>query len=832
MAEQTQHSGCLPQRALAVALLLLSLAAALATVPGCRGCRDSSDSDTAEKDRKKTGEEATKPDFQVGQLQTLPADDSLIRNFVKPGHAVTAWIPAIANNFNSRADLETAVTDDSGRPLPVGDTKYHLVMSRPAVLPKGQVKYLESTFFVPGESLPEGFTVFLQHRLKPERGGRVVHEAGEPTRRLAPYQYLFVVLSANPNLYGYLKQIESVRPAFDELRDEQPQVVYYHVILPTVDQRVPLPSHPLAWTTIAYVLWDGMLAGQMTPDQQQAMVDWLHWGGQLIISGPDSLEQLVGSFLDPYLPAESESAIRLGPDAFEPINATWSLRRSKTGERLTLNVEESSPVVGVQFSKRPGATYLGGTGELVAERRVGRGRVVVTAFSLTGPDVVNWRCYDSFFNNCLLRRPPRLFTANRFGAPQSNWDGFPARRRDPLFVTTTRFFSRDVGHYEATLPGQTPESPDDWHLDGCSPNNVGGLSGWNDRSGVASEAHLALRDAAGISIPTAGFVFAVLIIYLIILVPVNWGVFRLLGHVEWAWAAAPAIAIIGAVVVIRLAQLDIGFVSSRTELAVLEMHGGYSRAHLTRYTALYSSLSSPYEFLFEDASAMARPFPPTDSPDQLWPVESRRDRGVHLSGFQVDSNTTGFVHSEQMLDLGNSVQLTGEDSEQWQVENLTSLDMHSVGLLYRAADGQVLTCWIDRLLANSAAEVRWNPSPDGAAWIEAWSRPTTSGVDGQRRHVNLKELTFLAARGIRLRPGDVRLVGWTDANFPGLTITPGASQSRTHTLVLVHLRYGPLPSPRPDTNLLVDVQDADPVTDEENDGLNLFPDGTDNQDLR
>ena len=59
---------------------------------------------------------------------------------------------------------------------------------------------------------------------------------------------------------------------------------------------------------------------------------------------------------------------------------------------------------------------------------------------------------------------------------------------------------------------------------------------------------------------------------------------------------------------IRLAQLDIGFARSRTEIALLEVQGGYDKAHLTRYTAVYTSLSSSYRLAFAHHSALALPF--------------------------------------------------------------------------------------------------------------------------------------------------------------------------------------------------------------------------------
>ena len=110
----------------------------------------------------------------------------------------------------------------------------------------------------------------------------------------------------------------------------------------------------------------------------------------------------------------------------------------------------------------------------------------------------------------------------------------------------------------------------------------------------------------------------VVAIYLFVLVPVNWCFFRVLGRTEWAWAAVPVVAVVCAVVVVRLAELNIGFARSRTEIGVLEMQGGFSRGHLTRYTALYSSLSSSYELSFDDESALAQPFAKSNEEPNLF----------------------------------------------------------------------------------------------------------------------------------------------------------------------------------------------------------------------
>ena len=61
----------------------------------------------------------------------------------------------------------------------------------------------------------------------------------------------------------------------------------------------------------------------------------------------------------------------------------------------------------------------------------------------------------------------------------------------------------------------------------------------------------------------------------------------------------------------------------------------------------------------------------------------------------------------------------------------------------------------------------------------------------------------------------MRFIGWIKGTISGLEITPKISQIRGVTLVLGHLKYGPIPIPQPDKNLLADVTvspspDSDP----------------------
>ena len=75
-------------------------------------------------------------------------------------------------------------------------------------------------------------------------------------------------------------------------------------------------------------------------------------------------------------------------------------------------------------------------------------------------------------------------------------------------------------------------------------------------------------------------------LYLLAIVPINWLVFRIAGRVEWAWIAVPFIAGTWGLLVIWLAQLDIGFARAETEVAVLELQNDFSRSSDALHGAL------------------------------------------------------------------------------------------------------------------------------------------------------------------------------------------------------------------------------------------------------
>lgn len=802
----------LPSRPGAAALLLLLGGLTLIAVSGCSGCTSGSQ---AKKDKDKEKEqEKPKEDFDVQRLRVLPNDaTSAIHNAVKPNHYTSVTQRITANNYDYSARIDSASVNRNGRPVRIKATPYMMLSGRPAPLPKGQTKNFEMTYFIP--AMDESRASWLHARLRSRRGARELAEGMQPTTTMPAYQYYLTILAAQPNRYLAYKRLDSVMPPGNEF-DARDDIVYYRVVIPKVDRGAPLPSQTLAWTSTAVLMWDEMDPTALTPGQQDSLLDWLHFGGQLIISGPASMDLLKGSFLEPYLPVEKVETVELKQSDFDKINAYWSLTNRKKNEKASIDIEK--PLVGVKLKPKGSGVELPETGGLAYERQIGRGRIVVTGFSLKDRKILNWGSFDGFFHNCLLRRPARQFVDAAEGVVMT-YLRYGANSEDARLVSAFRLFARDVSSVKQGQPLSVQQRQDNrrikgdtWRFGGFSSWDLSGVGGWNDESGAAMEARSALKEAAGISIPPADFVFKVVVVYLLFLVPINWIVFRLMGRVELAWVAAPVIAIIGSIAVVKLAQLDIGFARSRTEAAVLELHAGHNRGHLTRYSALYTSLSTTYDFLYEDQTAQAQPFPSDLSyepgiHDKIYTVSFLREKQVTLSGFTVPSNSTGMVHSEQMFSLQGPIRVKGDAKQGFQLENNSELTLQDVMVLRALENGQVEVAMLPKAQAKTAQSLSFEPHTEGSLTRKWSDSPIMGAGNAPAGEVSLAGLALLAVEVLELAPGEMRLVGWTSEELKGTKIRPAASQSLLRTLVLVHLTPPRLPPIRRDRNLHAEVAD-------------------------
>lgn len=810
------------------ALLLLSLL--VLTTAGCRGCQSqpSADEDgqkTEEELKKLAEEKKKKKDLEIGPLlpllgQELSEDESADlqpKIVVKPGH----WTPTVqkmqANYDDFVGHASTMLVDDNKQPTTLRDTRFTFQSTRPVVLAKGREKMVEGQLFVPEHDAGE----FVRSRLINRNSGAQVHQADPSLVKIPSYQYLLVVLAKEPSRYGFLKVTDTVRAEWEEEYDEASQI-HYRVVLADATDRIILSPNLFSWTSIAYLVWDEVDATQLSPEQQQAFVDWLHWGGRLIINGPDSLDTLRGSFLDEYLPAEGAGVRNISADDLRGWSNYWSKR---TNGKPLPPFAPDRPLSGVKLAPREDAREVAGGGGLFYERNVGRGSIVVSAMQLTQRELVNWPGYDSFLNAALLGRPRRRFSEGAYGGMCIDWFDLREQRLDAHLTTGLRLFTRDAGslaNVHKVKPTNTAPfaAPSAELIDRV--DRPGGMASWNEFGPVSSAAREVLVEAAGVEMPGAGFILGCLAMYLVVLVPLNWMVFHALGRVEWAWFAAPVIAVLGTLAIVRLAQLDIGFVRSQTEIALLELQEDLPRGLLSRYTAFYSSLSTTYDVTFDQANTVATPFPVGEEDDgkvgdQEYDVSIERRADTVLRGLAVSSNSTRMLHSEQMLELQGPLRLGVSSRGHQQVENLSGLDLSNVVIVHRhfkRGSVQPLydATWIGELRHGTSAVLGLTPIDLVWARLPFAGERAQGALDSRTERMNVDELLKLAFRFPQkndprnARREEYRLVGQIDQVLPGTEVAPTASQVQGVTIVLAHLAYGDPPLARPDANSRGDVK--------------------------
>jgi hypothetical protein len=822
--------------------LVLSLAALL-LLPGCGGCRRTpNDADAAkqiksaaekEAERKRLEAERIKPDFEIGSSATLPPDPDRIQLFTKPGHWMAAQAELIANHYDFAGRLKVGDID-------LGATnRFRLGLSRDVALAKGQKKNLEFRFYLPAGPEIKQLPMSLA-----STSGRDVLGSRDPVTRLFSHQYYLAVLAREPDTFVFVRRLDTLRaPTGKYFMFNEPADPHFRLAIVGPGATAALPSHSSAWTSVACLLWDDFDPKPLTSAQQQALLDWLHWGGQLVVSGPQTIDLLKASFLADYLPADGSGAVELTEAQLAEIDNAFSPPTGKL--RLP------APLTGERLAPRPGAQITEGDDALplVVERSVGSGRVVVTAFRLNERALARWPGFDSFLNCCLLRRPGRKF-ARAERAVALDWrDGHSWF--DPRRVSRVRYFSRDAGVWTPWNQFGLAQAPVDQSLDhlrrmaanrfvtGASPGEGNpidpaqpgfgpGVAGWSDFGEVSQRAQAQLQREAGIKIPTADFVVRVLGVYLLVLIPVNFALFRLLGRVEWAWLAVPVISLGGALAVVYLAQLDIGFVRSQNELAIVELQGAHPRAHVSRYTALYTSLSTRYAAEFDDTGAVALPLPTSD--ETLLPGQTRStitlaaDQTARLNDFRVASNSIGMLHSEHMLPLAGGLILEpvrGGAPDALQVRNATGLALRDVRVVHRALDGggdrygagdnvhsgSARIATVDKLAPGDARELSFAPLPPRPAKPKPVD-PLPSEeeedpfVDESEAEDSTNDIAARALAAAQADPdalaslavedcvnGEYRLVAWSDSTLAGMAIEPRATQTQQLALIVAHLRF-------------------------------------------
>lgn len=769
--------------------LFLLLFAAFPLLVGCDGCRKAASTDPDEGQEK-----APKEAYSTEPARVYPSDQNAAFGFAKPGHWMTAEQSIRSNKADARGDLVTSGTVSlKNRDLEVTGSVSTIESVRPVVLPKGQMRRFDFRFRCPSPNNIQTRRANLSSRLLPRSGG-VMETGGQPVKLMQGSEYFFVVLTNRPEQFTRFQVANWASTSENDI-DRPLETHNYRIVVPDAKDLLPMPETVLDMSSISVIFWDDLSEDALTPLQQNAIADWVHFGGRLIVNGADGSDAVSNTMLADLLPLIPTSNIELDSDAAAELIESWSVASDRTSKKQIEYVKSEASRIAVDGQLTSGSRAIDGTANLILERRTGRGTVIQPRFDLTGDWIESWHSYDSFINGVILGRPSR-----KYAVPSANDEAYEMHplyfsgtkiRTDASVNTQFRIASRDsvLGDEEPDTKKKTGSVFDPL----SSVDAVTGIGAWTDRSDAIRSLQSTLTQEAGIEIPGSDLVVRSLVWYLIVLVPINYLVFRLMNRLEYAWFAVPVIALIGAAWAARQARLDIGFARSNTELAILEAHAGYPRGHLTRLVGVYNSLSSRYTFQFKTVDGIASTLAgEPDAGTSVTPVwKTSFEEGPSLDDFGVSSNRMRYAHTEEMIDLGGFFSFDDQGSNtNGKLVSESSFQLLDAVIVKKSGSGDVSVAAVGDVAPGQTIDVKFR---------ETKRLAVASGLPMQS-----EQLIRMFAAPESVPNGSCRLVARIDASMEGLEITPAASQRTAQTIVLIHLKHSPSRVPEPDENLVHD----------------------------
>jgi hypothetical protein len=770
--------------------------------------------------KKKADEKRNRPPFEFFKSQVAPFD---VIPFVKANHWSTLTLDLRANDEDYDGFLQSDPARLLGMPI-------DMVFRREARLVKEQRRGLAQQVFL--TTIPKEWLLSIV------RQGSLRSDATWPAilTTMGSHQSLIVVLSKEATTqFATWNRMTAVIPSGTERDNPQDldKQRYYRMVLPAEPDKLALSAHPLTWATISHVVWDGLPPDTLSVSQQQAMLDWLHWGGQLIFTGGAGQAYALyrESFLGPYLPGEpTGQTVGLGEEDLKPLSQSYpppstpflphaedfsGIQRIPEQMQLgriyqppaAIRPPRAKPVYLSVLRPTAGASTIP-LGEasphlLAVERRVGRGRITMLTINPTEPVLGTWPGVDTLVRRVVLRRPEEGVA----GPAGFNSAGYQGPRRGVLAaqdLTWYRITSRDArpGEDSAGRLSEPVRPPPRVEKPASSESDVVpeaeeavvptlGVADWRDSTRFPALSRDLLEEASGITIPSSTFVLRVILAYLIAVVPLNWLICRfVLNRREWAWIVVPLVAFGFAIAVQRGAAYDMGFDSASDEIDLLEVQGGYPRAHLTRFASIYTSGRGNYTISYpNNNTALALPLDNgrsirgedvTTSTWQSSPVPS-------LSNLAVQPRSLSLFRAEEMATMAGAIRLEGDGAGR-RVINDSELELRDAMLV--DLTGPDRDQWKERYLGTIAPGASVEIGADGTA------KPPEKLEAGPGPDLN----TFLQA--VRTtwerrdeNQGEIRLVAWVSRTMPGQVIEPAPDRLRGFTAVLVHLRSGPPPSP-------------------------------------
>lgn len=787
---------------------------------------------------KKAEDKKVRPPFEFYRSQVPPSD---VLPWVKARHWHGLILELRANLDDYEGTLQTV-------PIALPGTSWDVTFGREARLVKEQRSRPGFSLLLPTANIKE-----LPLELARTGSLRADQSYLASLRPLAPHQMLALVLTKEANgAYAAWGRLNATIPASLDRSDVQASDAfrYYRLVLPLEPDKPLLPTHPLTWTAVSHVFWDGMEPDVISVPQQEALVDWLHWGGQLVLMGGagPKFSVLRDSFLDPYLPADAtgdgraldaEDLAALSEDYRPPPGAVAvatqedvgrqpagfnpaygrafpadpddrPTRRSYYDDPDAIHPAVDRPVRSAGLRPRPGATVVpirpGSDTLLAVERRVGRGRITMLALDPNDPALTTWKGLDTLVRRVIFRRAEESSVS--LGSATSA--GLQVRSMTGPDLSWYRITARDAGAPGPSAEPDRPAIPPFSAPTAPRPSGVNqppatadsivlgepvvpalqGVAEWRDGAAIPRLCRDALEKSSGIKVPSSSFVLKVILAYVLAVAPLNWLLCRfVLRRREAAWIVVPLLAFGFAGAVERVAAYDLGFDSAGDELDVLEIQGEHPRGHLSRFGSIYSTGHGRFAIRFpDDPTALGLPFDAGRSiaGEDRTTAAWRSFPVPALEEFAVQPRSLAMYRVEQMTTLAGPIAIDEADGTR-SIRNDSGLELRDAVVL-EFVGGELVE---ERFLGTIA---------DGATVVLDASDPTPApeqveGFVGPDPSTLMSALREAREEGKPEGADEIRLVAWTPGPAAGPRIEPPLDRTRGATVVLAHLRYGPPPDP-------------------------------------
>lgn len=786
---------------LAWLLLLLVL------VSGCRGCSKNNQTQQAPEKKKSR--------LVSDELRTLPYSKEIVGNSVKPGHWYQTRQKLKANQNDESLTATLYQIDGNSNPTTVRNLGIPLQFNRDISLAKGQEKTIELKLLQtdwPFESMEPTNTTGKSNKLSifmrySQRGlGAPVIDEEFLLRPLKDYQYDMLVLSRNTPQHIFWRGLDCIVWP-QAINDESSRIAPHRVIdIAEEDLGQSIPNQLMTMTSISHMVINDVSLNTLPEDHQKAILDWLYFGGTIIINGPDAIAGIESSILKTYAPIQQTSSTTLTQDQIDKLNDTnsWRIRYAKTPSKDAVAFKPSESISILQGQLAEDSSWITDLEGLVAERLVGQGRIVMTSFPMNHTALVNWPSYSALIQNAILRKPARR--VNLEPEFQLVYDeSSSGRETDPKLTTRLRLWARDLVGSSSSAPKESMSNPS---------IKVSSYGAWNSESLVTNTSSSYLKKLSGINVPNLSTILKWLLGYLIVLVPMNWLVFRLLGRLELAWLAAPLIAIAGVFVIARAVQLDVGFSRSQTSLQFIELHNRYPRGLLSSHHALYSSLTTNYKIVYPEGEGIVCPMPQPRqrsllSAGGLLPYKIADEKGTGFQSFPVLSNTIGLVQSEEVVSLTGAISWTiDQDARSFQVANDSQSIIRDVILEGSDDSGAKLRAVVGTLEPGEQKKGTLDqPVDSDLNWDIQLPTEGKSGQDFDK--LALEQNLKLIFKSYPIQHGEWIAMGWTESPLSKLQIAPSTAQTRSATLVLMHAKTAPLGPIEHDRQLMPKINKDD-----------------------